>query len=53
MASMRAITAVFRAGILLFALLAAGAGTAEAKRYSADRFDTRIQVLTDGSIRVT
>jgi hypothetical protein len=54
MASMRAtFTAIFRAGVLLLALLAAGAGTAEAKRYGADRFDARIEVLTDGSIRVT
>lgn len=39
--------------VFLLALLAAGAGTAEAKRYSADRFDSRVEVLPDGSIRVT
>lgn len=38
--------------IFLAAWVLAGAGTAEARRYSADRFDSRIVVLTDGSLRV-
>ncbi|CAN5469910.1 hypothetical protein BH23ACI1_BH23ACI1_02580 [soil metagenome] len=46
-----------RAAFCLFAVLLAsgsvGATTAEAKRYSADRFDSRIEVLPDGSLRVT
>jgi hypothetical protein len=46
-------TATFRTALALLVVLAVSAGAAEAKRYSADRFDTRIQVLPDGSLRVT
>jgi hypothetical protein len=45
-------SAVVRALLGLLLLLSL-TGTAEAKRYSADRFDARIDVLTDGSMRVT
>lgn len=46
-------TAILRAALGLLVLLAACAAPAEAKQYSADRFDNRLQVLTDGSLRVT
>lgn len=39
--------------LLLLAALVTAASPAEAKRYSADRFDSAIEVLEDGSIRVT
>jgi hypothetical protein len=40
-------------GTLGLLLLLSVAGTAEAKRYGADSFDVRLEVLTDGSMRVT
>jgi hypothetical protein len=35
------------------AILFGATGTAEAKRYSAERYDSRIEVLPGGTLRVT
>jgi hypothetical protein len=45
--------AILRVGLCLLVVLLASPWQAEAKRYSADRFDARLEVLTDGSLRVT